>query len=171
MELALFLLPAYAADGAAPFAAFWTGPNRPISRSGMGSHKTVLGFALGVAAAVGMAAVVGQMDRLGGLGWSGDAWRLPETGPAWLLHGVLLGVGAMGGDAVASFFKRWTGIAPGRPWMPFDQLDFLAGALLLTWPFVELRWAELLVLAAATFVGHLGVSWAVYRLGIKEDRF
>jgi hypothetical protein len=32
-------------------------------------------------------------------------------------------------DSVKSFVKRRVGIAPGAPWIPFDQLDFVIGAL------------------------------------------
>jgi CDP-diglyceride synthetase len=36
----------------------------------------------------------------------------------------------MTGDAVKSFFKRRLGITPGKSWFPFDQLDFVLGAIL-----------------------------------------
>ncbi len=37
--------------------------------------------------------------------------------------------GALLGDLIESFFKRRVGIARGDDWIPFDQLDFLVGAL------------------------------------------
>jgi CDP-2,3-bis-(O-geranylgeranyl)-sn-glycerol synthase len=40
--------------------------------------------------------------------------------------------GALLGDLVESFFKRRVGIERGADWIPFDQLDFLLGALLLS---------------------------------------
>lgn len=40
--------------------------------------------------------------------------------------------GALLGDIVESFFKRRVGIARGADWIPFDQLDFLLGAILLS---------------------------------------
>jgi CDP-2,3-bis-(O-geranylgeranyl)-sn-glycerol synthase len=37
--------------------------------------------------------------------------------------------GALVGDIVESFFKRRVGKERGQDWIPFDQLDFLVGAL------------------------------------------
>ena len=37
--------------------------------------------------------------------------------------------GALLGDLIESFFKRRVGIARGADWIPFDQLDFLVGAI------------------------------------------
>jgi CDP-2,3-bis-(O-geranylgeranyl)-sn-glycerol synthase len=37
--------------------------------------------------------------------------------------------GALAGDIVESFFKRRLGKERGQDWIPFDQLDFLVGAL------------------------------------------
>lgn len=49
-----------------------------------------------------------------------------------ILLGFLLGLGAILGDLIKSFFKRRVGIAPGKPFIPFDQLDFVIGALLFS---------------------------------------
>ena len=46
VELAYLMLPAYLAKMAPPFAKYWRGWNRPISRTWLGDHKTVIGFAL-----------------------------------------------------------------------------------------------------------------------------
>jgi len=56
----------------------------------------------------------------------------------WLLFGFLMGFGALLGDMTKSFFKRRLGYAPGKPFIPFDQLDFVVGALLFTYPLVKL---------------------------------
>ena len=49
-----------------------------------------------------------------------------------LLLGFLLAFGVMFGDSLESFFKRRVGVLPGKPWIPFDQLDFVAGAFLFS---------------------------------------
>jgi CDP-2,3-bis-(O-geranylgeranyl)-sn-glycerol synthase len=46
----------------------------------------------------------------------------------------------MAGDAVKSFLKRRAGIRPGRPWIPFDQIDFVVGELVLVWTVADLAW-------------------------------
>jgi hypothetical protein len=56
------------------------------------------------------------------------------TSAGWLATGLRFGFGAVAGDAAKSFFKRRLAIAPGSPWIPFDQLDFAVGALVLVGP-------------------------------------
>lgn len=46
--------------------------------------------------------------------------------------------GALLGDIVESFFKRRIGKDRGQDWIPFDQLDFLIGALALSFVVSEL---------------------------------
>lgn len=52
----------------------------------------------------------------------------------WLLWGILMGGGAMFGDFVKSIIKRRIGKTPGESWKPFDQVDFLGGALFVCSP-------------------------------------
>ena len=40
--------------------------------------------------------------------------------------------GALSGDIVESFLKRRRGIARGKDWIPFDQLDFILGVLIFS---------------------------------------
>lgn len=51
-----------------------------------------------------------------------------------LLLGSLLGFGALLGDAVKSFFKRRLHVAAGASWKPFDQIDSIIGAFVVTLP-------------------------------------
>jgi CDP-2,3-bis-(O-geranylgeranyl)-sn-glycerol synthase len=52
LQLVYFMAPAYVANMLPPFVAHWRGWNPPISERWLGSHKTVLGFALGVVGGV-----------------------------------------------------------------------------------------------------------------------
>jgi len=52
LQLVYFMAPAYLANMAPPFVRYWKGWNRPISRRWLGSHKTVVGFGVGVLGAV-----------------------------------------------------------------------------------------------------------------------
>lgn len=68
------------------------------------------------------------------------AWNLSNFGASLVdgIHGPIIigfamGFGAIVGDSVKSFFKRRTGREGGAPWVPFDQLDFVIGALLFAW--------------------------------------
>lgn len=52
-----------------------------------------------------------------------------EGFPMMILILFSLCFGALLGDLVESFFKRRRGIERGSDWIPFDQLDFIIGAL------------------------------------------
>jgi CDP-2,3-bis-(O-geranylgeranyl)-sn-glycerol synthase len=121
--LPYFVALAYAANMAAPFAGYWTGWNRPISRRWLGEHKTVVGLGLGVVAAIAVPFIQSP------LAWSGALVDYDH----WAGLGLRFGLGAMSGDALKSLVKRRVGIAPGAPWIPWDQLDFALGALVLVW--------------------------------------
>lgn len=157
-QLVCFMLPAYAANMAPPFVRFWTGWNPPLSRRWLGSHKTVLGVIAGVLTAIATSLIQAA------IGWDGGIM----TDLGWLGLGFRLGFGAMAGDAVKSLFKRRLGIAPGRPWIPFDQLDFATGALLLAGPSAALSASDILVIFVVTFVGDLAVNRLGYALGVRE---
>jgi CDP-2,3-bis-(O-geranylgeranyl)-sn-glycerol synthase len=159
VSLVYFMAPAYLANACPPMVRYWRGWNRPISQRWLGSHKTVVGFAAGVAGALATSLVQHVLAL--------------EIGPSlhqhWVALGLRFGVGAMGGDAVKSFFKRRRGIAPGRPWLPFDQLDFVIGALILTAP--ALTAIDVAVVLAVTFLGHVAVNHAAFALGLRDVKW
>ena len=161
LEVVYLMLPACFANMAAPFAKFWPGWNRPISSRWLGDHKTVMGFLLGVAAGVFTSYIQSRIP------WS-PAGRDPSH---WLAVGIAQGIGAMSGDAVKSFFKRRVGIAPGRSWIPADQLDFIVGALLLAWPWLALRPLDVALILAFTFVADIAVNHIAFRLGIRDTEW
>ncbi|MCX6670883.1 MAG: CDP-2,3-bis-(O-geranylgeranyl)-sn-glycerol synthase [Euryarchaeota archaeon] len=55
-----------------------------------------------------------------------------EGFPLMILILFSLCFGALLGDVIESFFKRRIGKDRGQDWIPFDQLDFLVGALLFS---------------------------------------
>jgi CDP-2,3-bis-(O-geranylgeranyl)-sn-glycerol synthase len=143
---------------APPFMKYWNGWNPPIARRLLGAHKTVLGFASGVGAALLVTFVQSRV------GWSGSIVR----DESWLDLGLRFGVGAMAGDSFKSFFKRRIGIAPGHSWIPFDQLDFVVGALLVTWGRAPLSLLDCGLILAVSLVGDVVVNHLGYRVGIRD---
>lgn len=83
-------------------------------------------------------------------------------------YAFLFGGGAVIGDLVKSFFKRRKGIAPGQPWFPFDQLDFIIGALIFVSPFYLLSWKNILVIIVLTPLLHFLTNVIGYSLRIKK---
>jgi CDP-2,3-bis-(O-geranylgeranyl)-sn-glycerol synthase len=160
-QLLYLMLPVYLANMAPPFVKFWRGWNPPISARLLGKHKTVVGFAAGVAVAVVVTFIQSRLRWGGSLLSPGD----------WLAAGSAAGFGAMAGDSLKSFFKRRLRIAPGQRWIPFDQLDFIVGGLLALGFFVRLDWIDMALICAISFVGDLLVNQLSFYLGIKETRW
>jgi CDP-2,3-bis-(O-geranylgeranyl)-sn-glycerol synthase len=159
LRLAYFMAPAYCANMAPPFVRFWRGWNRPISRRWLGDHKTVVGFLASVYAGV----LTTAMQRLV------DAPIALIDYRNWFAVGLLFGAGAMLGDALKSFAKRRLGIPPGDRWIPFDQLDFVLGALILVAPWAKLGWPDIAVILALSFAADVVVNRLSYRCGIKDS--
>lgn len=72
-----------------------------------------------------------------------------------VVFGLVLGLGAILGDVIKSFFKRRVGIKPGLPWFPFDQIDWIVGTLILSSFFVSLPLAVVFGAFVVGFVLHL----------------
>ena len=159
LQLAYFMLPAYCANMAPPFIRYWRGWNRPVHERLLGSHKTVLGVLAGVATGV---LVAGMQSRIHA------PWSLVDY-RHWLLLGLGQGGGAMLGDALKSLVKRMLHIRAGTRWIPFDQLDFVVGALALTGACAGLGAMDVVAIAAMSFAGDIAVNRLSYRLGIKDS--
>lgn len=133
----------------------------------LGSHKTWRGLISGVTLAV--LTLWLQQLAAAHFGWahtlsnSVDYASLPT-----ILLGVLFGLGALGGDAIESFFKRQCDVAPGHGWFPFDQLDYIIGASLTTMPFVALSLSQYALLILLWLIVHLISSYVGWLLHLKE---
>jgi len=165
-------IPAYAADVAPVLAKgileSWAKPldlgytfrGRPI----FGSHKTWRGLVVGGAAACAAYQIQVLLD---GSTWLRDIALLDYVHqPFW--PGFFMGIGAIGGDAIKSFFKRQIGIGPGSPWLVFDQLDFFFGASLLLSLVQPLPLAPWLAALPIVFVCDVAITALAYSLGMKE---
>ena len=86
----------------------------------------------------------------------------------FILLGALMGGGALMGDLAKSFIKRRLDVPPGKPWFPWDQLDWIAGAILLS-SIVYVPPVLVAVVTALLYVGvHLCSDRIVCRMGIKK---
>lgn len=79
-----------------------------------------------------------------------------------------MGLGALLGDALESFFKRRRGIRSGDSWLPFDQLDYITGGIVLVWPFVRLSFEQIIMLFVLYFFLHVIASYIGFLLGFKR---
>ena len=88
--------------------------------------------------------------------------------PNYLVYGVLLCIGTMAGDIVASFLKRRTGMEQGREVLLLDQLDFVVGGLAVgSFLFLPTVW-EFLFLAAFTLAVHKISNFLAFKIKVKR---
>jgi CDP-2,3-bis-(O-geranylgeranyl)-sn-glycerol synthase len=133
----------------------------------LGSHKTWRGLASGVI----MSTVTLWLQQLAveHYAWAQHlAHDVNYAALPTILLGVLFGLGALGGDAVESFFKRQRGVAPGHGWFPWDQLDYIIGAALISLPFVALSIKQYVLLIVLWLLVHMVASYVGWLLHLKE---
>lgn len=84
------------------------------------------------------------------------------------LFGALAGFGALVGDALASIIKRQLDIASGKPFIPLDQIDYIIGFLIFTFPIMHWTWQESLFLLIFALIANPLINITAYFLGIKK---
>ena len=89
----------------------------------------------------------------------------------WALLGFLMGLGALTGDLVKSFFKRRLSINPGEKFIPFDQTDFVIGALVFVMPVFGLTLKIFVVSLLLSFVLHIIVNHIAFYLRIRDEKW
>ncbi len=126
------------------------GRNFLDSRPIFGSHKTLRGLLAGIIA-----------GSLVGLGES-------LVDPRLALAGFAISLGAVSGDLLGAFVKRRLSVKPGSPLPILDQLDFVLGGLVLSFPFLPMSLVSVLIVLLVTPPIHLGTNLGAYLLGIKK---
>lgn len=116
-----------------------------------GDNKTINGFLAGLTAGILASALMG-------------AFLAREL----FLVGALATIGALLGDLMGAFVKRRLRMAPGAPLPVVDQLDFIAGALLLVSPVFAISTLTILVLIVATLPIHVLTNALAYRFKLKD---
>ncbi len=143
-----FILPAYFANA----SALLFGGGRPIDfgrnfidgKRLLGDGKTWRGFFAGILAGIMIALLQHR-----------------------IIVGFLLALGALLGDIAESFFKRRLGIERGKPLPLFDQIDFVIGALALSYPYWDVTVGVALLTILITPPIHLGTNFIAYKLKLK----
>ena len=131
-----------------------------------GRHKTFRGLIFGIVFAVGIAFIQYLLYNL-------DFFKLMSfvDYSNWLLIGLLLGSGVVIGDLVESFFKRRLDVKPGKPLIPWDQVDFVIGALIFIYPFYKLSLAKMATILALSFFLHVLINHIAYYLKIRKVKW
>lgn len=124
----------------------------------LGENKTIRGFIVGTL-------VAGLVFWVESMFW--DQPQVMTIQPYFA--GMLLGFGALFGDAVKSFFKRQFEIAPGKSWFPFDQLDFILGAILFSLLFMRVSLTQYILAIVFWALLHLLTVLVGYFLHIRDS--
>lgn len=146
--------------------------NKPIDAGKVWAGKPILGKGKtwrGLVAGVIVAVAVAWLQKILAYYHPLSAINIVDFDQvSFFLFGFLGGLGAMLGDTVKSFFKRRAGIASGKAWPVFDQLDFVAGyfifVYLLAQPPVEIIVTAFLI----TLILHPLTNIIGYALKIKK---
>ena len=166
-SLYLFL-PAYFANMCPVFAGKLKLPlGKPISEKYLGSHKTWRGFYMAYIGALLILFLQAhfQFQKLNIImGYP----MLDYENINLFLYAFLFGIGALTGDLIKSFFKRLLKKQAGSPWFPFDQLDFVLGALIFLAPVYLIPWQNFLTLLILTPLLHFLSNVIAYFLGLKK---
>jgi len=178
LQCLYFILPAYIANMAPVFAEklgvlkflarsvdggkMWKG--RPI----FGDHKTWRGFVVGIVSAL---AVVWLQYFLQQFYFSQKISLINYSEVNLWFLGILLGFGALFGDLVKSFFKRRIGVLPGKPWIPFDQIDFALGALIFVNFIFRTPWTLVIIVLLVTPILHISANRLGYLLKIRNTKW
>ena len=166
IEALWFFLPAFVANQMPGYGAWLHVPGQvPISRKWLGENKTW--------AAYYMAAFGSSLTFLLQQ-WTTEVnvvygWYVSPNILEGIAMGSLFGIGAVVGDHAKSLIKRQLGKAPGESWWPFDQLDYVFGALLFVYPFSGwIGWEKFWTLIAVALIGHPIVNGIGYALGLRK---
>lgn len=130
-----------------------------------GEHKTLRGLIAGVI--IGEVVYLVQLYILHIFPEFRNIAIIPVSSGLWWL-GFIMGLGALCGDMVKSFFKRQVGILPGKYWIPFDQIDWIVGSLLLSAPFISLTLSYVFTACLFGFFLSIMVKFIGYRLKIDS---
>lgn len=134
----------------------------------LGDGKTIKGTLSGILCGILMAFLLNFINNFSPLI---SSFNLPVFSLTVIL---LLPIGSMIGDALASFLKRSMGVPSGDPVFLLDQLDFVIGSLLLVflispiWFLSNLTLPILATIFILTPFLHAGINVLGYILGIKK---
>lgn len=109
---------------------------------------------------------IGGMFLIAGISWAVWSSSIPIL--VSITVGFLIGLGTVIGDLFFSFVKRQLSIAPGRPFIPFDQIDWVIGSWLLYSIVIDTSLMTLLILMFIIVPIHIATNVIGYFFGLKD---
>jgi len=132
-----------------------------------GKNKTLRGFLFAVLYSI----VIAMIQNL--LFNSSESFRTISLldYSNWLLFGFLIGFGAITGDLIKSFFKRRLDIPAGARFFPWDQLDFVIGALIVVSLVYKLTLVMIITIILISIVLHIIVNHVGFYLKLRTTKW
>lgn len=170
-----FLVPAGVANMAAGVSGkFWPKFNLPLDlgykfrdKRIFGDHKTVRGILIGTI--FGYVTYIFQNYLISNVTILKTV-TINNFSNNYIL-GFVLPMGALFGDAIKSFFKRQLGIISGKSWFPFDQVDWVLGALIALFIFVRFDIFFALLTITVGLVLHIAIKVIGYTIHLQDEKF
>ena len=134
----------------------------------LGDHKTFRGLFFGILFAIILVTIQYFIRLFFNTNWLLYEPYFNDNYIRYLLIGAGMGFGAILGDSVKSFFKRRLNIKPGKPFIPWDQIDCALGGLLvgrIFWAY-EIEFAITTILI--TFCLHIIIRHIAALLGLCD---
>jgi len=156
----------------APFLKNWDAPvdggRKWRGKRIFDDHKTWRGVITGVIA--GVLVLWLQLNLVTQHNWT-QTLNLPSDylTASIVLLGFLLSFGALFGDMLKSLAKRQIGVPAGKSWFPFDQLDYIAGGLILSSFYIQLTLSQYIWIIIVWFGMHLLFSYIGYLTKFKAS--
>ena len=171
LQCFFYILPAYFANMAPVIMKdtfkSWAVPiDRMFGKEVFGSHKTWRGLIFGVFFASVITYLQSVLSR-----YPPFKSLLFFDYSAWLLFSILMGLGALLGDMGESAIKRRLKLVPGARFVPWDQLDFVIGAMLLSSVVFVPSAAAIITVAIMTFVLDIAVNHIAFYLKIRSEKW
>ena len=132
----------------------------------LGDHKTFRGLISG--SLVGTIIYVAQIFFYSRFNFIQEI-SFFDYSQSFLLIGLIMGFGALFGDMVKSFFKRQLDFKPGQSWFFFDQVDWLIGSLILSWPFTKVSITIILLTIAIGVISHVIVKFLGFVFKLDKE--
>ena len=176
LQAMYFMLPAYFSNMAPVIVRKWTNfLNYPVDLGAklwgkplFGKNKTFRGFFFGIIFALALSFV---QHLLTSVGFFASISIIDYSGWNWAIVGVLMGLGALTGDLIKSFFKRRLDIKPGSKFFPFDQVDFVIGAMMFVAIIYIPPISLIITIILLSIILHIIVNHTAYYFKIRKEKW
>ena len=164
MQTIWFFLPAGIANMSASLSKYIPFLDISISKKYLGKNKTYRGFLFGIIVAI-------LVTYIQYLLYPNIKLIAITNYQNFIFLGFLQGFGALLGDSVESFFKRKKNIPPGKSWFPFDQIDWILGAIILSFLYIKLPISIIIVALIFAMIAHPLINLLGYTLKLQKNKF